>query len=140
LISIKYIEFCSPEKSIGNRLAIPPPKLEFFANETRHISVIKMYLGSIRVEVFTSGVAIVSPKTAILQQYSEMRFTVQLIGNSTTAEIKSEDGIAIIPIRRLKGNQLHEHSKSTKFFELDQKIIDFGLCEVGGVRKINDNR
>jgi hypothetical protein len=27
--------------------------------------------------------------------------------------------------------------KAPKFFKIDQKLIDFGLCETGGVRKIN---
>jgi hypothetical protein len=137
LISIRDIELCSPERSISNRLAISPPKLEFLGDETRHISVINMYAGSIRVDALSSGSAVVRPQTAVLQQYSEMQFSVQLTGVSTTVEIKSEDGIVTVPIRRLKESHRSERKNYAESFKLQQKLIDFGLCEIGGVRKIN---
>jgi hypothetical protein len=136
-ITVSKIELRSPDRSISNRLAISPPKLEFFGDETRYISVINMYSGPMPVQAFASGLASVRPESAMAQPYSEVRLAVQLTGDSTTIEIRSEDGIVSIPIRKVKEPMSARLKLGTKYFQLSQKVIDFGMCDVGGVRKIN---
>jgi hypothetical protein len=96
-----------------------------------------MYSGPIRVQAFASGLASVAPESAMAQPYSELRLAVQLTGDLTTIEIRSEDGIVSIPIRKVKSPISGPLKLGPKCFKLSRKTIDFGMCDAGGARKSN---
>ena len=139
-IQMKQIEMYSPEKTLSTRLAVSPPKLDFFNNETNTLSIINMSAYSMAVQLFCSeATVIVKPEYSVVKPYSELRVSVQMLGKlSTTIEVRSEDGVVTVPIHIVKDLPRHPLKNiCKKYFKIDQKIIDFGICEVGGTRKIN---
>jgi hypothetical protein len=50
--------------------------------------------------------------------------------------LKSEDGIIHVPLKR-REKIVHDLEPCPKFFELEEKVIEFGVCEVGHYLKIN---
>ena len=140
MIKVQTIQMYSPERNVSTRLAVSPPKLEFFGDETNTLSIINMSGHSMAVQIFSSeNYVIVKPQNSMLQPYSELRVSVKMIARaSTTIDIRSEDGIVTVPIQMVKDTANHSLRKLNKhYFKLDQKSVDFGICDVGGTRKIN---
>lgn len=140
MLTVKNIEMYSPERTLSTRLAVSPPKLEFFDDETNTLSIINMSSDSMAVQLFASeNYVILKPSNAVLKPYSELRVSVQMIGRvATTIEIRSEDGIITVPVQMVRDAAEQPLKKLNKrYFKIDQKIIDFGICEVGGTRKLN---
>lgn len=132
-----YIAKLNREK----RIAVSPTSLTFIASESARLSILNMSADNVPFQVFANNKAVsVQPDNGIVPSYSEFNLSVQMHSKlPTTIEIHTEGDTISVPIQKSKySNSVGNDSSSPiKAFRVNRSIMDFGFCEISGIRRLN---
>lgn len=141
MVQINKLTLQSSPRSATKRIMADVTRVDFFNTNSSHFQLMNASNVPLAFSIYSLHKSVlVEPANGVIRPYSESQILVQLKGplDSTSIEIRTEDGGISIPVTKTKSITPYQIKKNVfHHFKIDQEYIDFGICDIGGVRKIN---